>query len=117
MQQTPVKIEIRDTSGELIATRYGESQYGVNRYIWDMRYDAAVTTDFETEPLEGKPPAGAQLTGPEVMPGTYSVSVTVADHTETASAHVIADPNQAPAAAGQNARYSSLSRLAPKSMH
>ena len=100
-QQTPVKIEIRDASGDLIATRYGASQYGVNRYIWDMRYDAAATTDFETEPLEGKPPAGAQLTGPEVMPGTYSVSVTVAGHTEIASAHVIADPNQAPAAAGQ----------------
>ncbi|HEV2272440.1 MAG TPA: hypothetical protein VGR92_23545 [Steroidobacteraceae bacterium] len=101
MHQTPVKIEIRDAGGELIATRYGESQYGVNRYIWDMRYDAPADTNFETEPLEGKPPAGAQLNGPEVMPGTYTVSVTVAGHTETASAHVIADPNQPPAVAGQ----------------
>ena len=97
LHQTPVKIEIRDSSGELMATRYGESRYGVNRFIWDLRYDAPTSIEFETEPLEGKPPAFAQLTGPEVMPGTYSVSVTVDGHTETGSAKVIADPNQPPA--------------------
>ena len=94
LHQTPVKIEIRDASGELIATRYGESRYGVNRYVWDLRYDAPTSIDFETEPLEGKPPAFAQIGGPEVLPGTYSVSVTVDGHTENASAKVIADPNQ-----------------------
>ena len=99
--QTPVKIEVRDGSGELIATRYGESDYGVNRYVWDMTYDPATDVDFETEPLEGKPPAFAQSHGPEVLPGTYSVSVTVDGHTETANANVIADPNQPPALAAQ----------------
>jgi len=101
LHHSPVKIEIRDGSGELIATRYGGSDYGVNRYVWDMTYDAAASTDFETEPLEGKPPAWAQPHGPEVLPGTYSVSVTVNGHTETASATVIADPNQRPALAAQ----------------
>ena len=101
LEQTPVKIEIRDSSGELIATRYGESQYGVNRYIWDMRYDKPTATDFESSPLEGKPPAFEELAGPEVLPGTYSVSVTVSGHTETATARVIADPNQPPSTAGQ----------------
>lgn len=95
--QTPVKIEIRDASGQLIATRYGKSEYGVNRYIWDMTYDAAASVDFETQPLEGKLPAWAQTHGPEVLPGTYSISVTVDGHTETADAQVIADPNQPPA--------------------
>jgi photosystem II stability/assembly factor-like uncharacterized protein len=101
LEQTPVKIEIRDSSGELIATRYGESQYGVNRYIWDMRYDKPAAIDFESSPLEGKAPSFEQFTGPEVLPGTYSVSVTVAGHTETATARVIADPNQPPAPAAQ----------------
>ncbi|MGH8318810.1 MAG: VPS10 domain-containing protein [Steroidobacteraceae bacterium] len=99
--QTPVKIEVRDASGELIATRYGESRYGVNRYVWDMSYDKPTATDFEPEPLEGKPPAFAQGSGPEVLPGTYSVSVTVDGHTDTAAARVIADPNQPPALAAQ----------------
>ncbi|MGH8300454.1 MAG: hypothetical protein ACRET5_03190, partial [Steroidobacteraceae bacterium] len=99
--QTPVKIEVRDPGGELIATRYGSSQYGVNRYVWDMTYDAAATTDFEAEPLEGKPPAWAQPHGPEVLPGAYTVSVTVNGHTETADAQVISDPNRASALAAQ----------------
>ena len=86
LEQTPVKIEIRDSSGELLATRYGESQYGVNRYIWDMRYDKPTATDFESSPLEGKPPAFEELAGPEVLPGTYSVSVTVDGHADTATA-------------------------------
>jgi photosystem II stability/assembly factor-like uncharacterized protein len=101
LHQSPVKIEIRDGSGELIATRYGESDFGVNRYVWDMTYDAAASTEFETEPLEGKPPAWAQPRGPQVLPGTYSVSVTVGGHTDTASAKVIADPNQRPALEAQ----------------
>jgi photosystem II stability/assembly factor-like uncharacterized protein len=101
MQQTPVKIEIHDAAGELIATRYGKSGYGVNRFVWDMTYDRPTPTDFEPQPLVGKPPAFAQGSGPEVLPGTYSVSVTVDGHTDTASARVIADPNQPPAPAAQ----------------
>ncbi len=101
LQQTPVRIEIRDSSGELIATRYGPSRYGVNRYVWHMNYDRPTTTDFVKWPLEGKPPAWAQLTTPEVLPGTYSVSVTADGHTETATARVSADPNQPPALAAQ----------------
>ncbi len=101
LEQTPVKIEIRDSSGELIATRYGDSQYGVNRFIWDMHYDKPTAIDFESAPLEGKPPAFEELAGPEVLPGTYSISVTVGGHTETATARVIADPNQSSALAGQ----------------
>ncbi|MGH8295306.1 MAG: WD40/YVTN/BNR-like repeat-containing protein [Steroidobacteraceae bacterium] len=101
LHQTPVKIEIRDATGELIATRYGKSQYGVNRYVWDMQYDRPTAIDFVPQPLEGKPPAWAQTPSPEVMPGTYSVSVTVDGHTATASARVIADPNHPPATAAQ----------------
>ncbi|HEY6516639.1 MAG TPA: hypothetical protein VIY50_10880 [Steroidobacteraceae bacterium] len=100
-EQTPVKIEIRDSSGELITTRYGESAYGVNRYVWDMRYDKPASIDFETPALEGKAPSFEEFTGPEVLPGTYSISVTVDGHTETATARVIADPNQPPAPAAQ----------------
>ena len=99
--QTPVKIEIRDSSGELIATRYGPSQYGVNRFIWDMHYDKPTAIDFESSPLEGKPPAFEELSGPEALPGTYSISVTVGGHTETATARVLADPNQSTGLAGQ----------------
>jgi photosystem II stability/assembly factor-like uncharacterized protein len=101
LHQTPVKIEIRDSAGELIATRYGKAHYGVNRYVWDMQYDKPTATDFVSWPLQGNPPAWAQTPGPEVLPGTYSVTVTVDGHTDTASARVIPDPNRPPALAAQ----------------
>ena len=98
---TPVKIQIRDAQGQLIATRYGPSRFGLNRYVWNMRYDRPASTDFEKPPLQGKPPAWAQLPEPQVLPGTYTVSVTVDGQTETASARVLADPNQPSSLAAQ----------------
>ncbi len=98
LEQTPVKIEVHDAQGRLIATRYGESKYGINRYVWDMRYDGPTETDFEQPALEGKAPDWARgLQGPEVLPGAYTISVTAAGHTESVQAHVIADPNLPPA--------------------
>ncbi len=101
LHQTPVRIRIRDARGELIATRYGPSRFGLNRYVWNMRYDRPTSTDFEKPPLQGKPPSWALLPEPAVLPGTYTVSVTAGGRTETATARVIADPNQPPALAAQ----------------
>jgi photosystem II stability/assembly factor-like uncharacterized protein len=101
LHRTPVRIEIRDSAGQLIATRYGKAKYGVNRFVWGMHYDKAAATDFVPWPLEGSPPAWAQPTAPQVLPGTYSVGVTADGHTDTATARVIADPNQPPALAAQ----------------
>ncbi len=102
LHQTPVRIQIRDAQGTLIATRYGKSRYGVNRYVWDMLYDGPTRTDFENPPVAGEPPAALQgVQGPPVLPGLYTISVTAGGRTETASARVVADPNQPPALAAQ----------------
>jgi photosystem II stability/assembly factor-like uncharacterized protein len=101
LHQTPVKIEIRDGSGGLVATRYGEAQYGVNRFVWDMRYDTPTSLEFEKPALVGKAPAFERRGGPEALPGTYSVSVTADGHTETANTQVIGDPNHPPDIATQ----------------
>lgn len=98
---TPVKIEVRDALGQLIATRYGPARRGLNRYVWNMRYDRPTATDFEKAPLSGPPPAWAQLPQPQVLPGSYTVSVTADGRTETAEARVLADPNQPPALPAQ----------------
>ncbi len=101
LHQTAVRIQIRDARGELIATRYGPSRFGLNRYVWNMRYDRPTSTDFEMPPLLGKPPSWALLPEPLVLPGRYTVSVTAGGRTATATARVIADPNQPPALAAQ----------------
>jgi photosystem II stability/assembly factor-like uncharacterized protein len=101
LHQTPVKIEVRDGGGELIATRYGEAKYGVNRFVWDMRYEMPTSLDFEKPALAGKAPEFERRGGPEVLPGTYSISITADGHTETANAQVTGDPNHPPDVATQ----------------
>jgi photosystem II stability/assembly factor-like uncharacterized protein len=101
LHHTPVKIEIRDASGSLVATSYGKAQYGVNRFVWDMRYEAPTSLDFEKPALVGKAPEFFGRGGPEVLPGTYSVSVTADGHTETEKVQVLGDPNHPPVIATQ----------------
>jgi len=101
LHQTPVRIEIRDGSGQLVATNYGPAQYGDNRFVWDMRYEMPTSLDFEKPALAGKAPEFERRGGPEVLPGTYSISVTADGHTETANAQVMGDPNHPPDVATQ----------------
>jgi photosystem II stability/assembly factor-like uncharacterized protein len=89
-KKTPVKIVITDAQGRPVATRYGESKQGLNRYVWDMRYDGEKDLTFQK-----KPPANEFFTrgeGPRVPPGEYRVSVTVNGTTQTVTARVDADP-------------------------
>ena len=119
LHQTPVKIEIRDVQGRLIATRYGEAKYGVNRYIWDMRYDGPTELDFEKPVVAGKAPELAKsMEGPSVLPGTYSISVTAGGRTDSAPARVIADPNQslAPQAQRQSLQQALIARAQADAM-
>ena len=56
---------------------------GLNRYVWDMRYDGEKDLTFQKQP-----PANEFFTrgeGPRVLPGEYRVSVTVKGRTESAA--------------------------------
>ena len=91
--QSPVKIVITDNNGNPVATKYGVSKAGVNRFVWDMHYDASTKLDFEQLPafLEAE---GFGSAGPLVLSGTYKVAVTVNGKTKTSSVTVNSDPNQ-----------------------
>ncbi|MGH9564355.1 MAG: hypothetical protein ACRD4I_00085, partial [Candidatus Angelobacter sp.] len=93
-RQSPVKITISDTSGQVIRTMYGPSKFGVNRVPWNLRYDGPRKLNFlppreqgEEEEFFFDPNAG-----PTALPGTYKVAVTVNGKTETQSAQVETDP-------------------------
>ena len=95
-KKTPVKIVVTDAQGRAIATRYGPSKQGLNRYVWDMRYDGEKDLTFQK-----KPPANEFFTrgeGPRVPPGEYRIAVTVNGATQTATARVSSDPRIAPKA-------------------
>ena len=96
--ETPVKIVITDSRGQAVNTVYGPSLAGVNRYVWNLRYQPARQIEGET------PPPGQEQTeeeeqgpfgrgqGPWVLAGSYRVSVTVNGQTQQADVTVRPDP-------------------------
>lgn len=73
----PLKLEILDASGEVIRTLDTKAlgtQQGFNRVAWDLREDGpAPRADVAEDGGDFGGPAG----GPEVLPGTYTVRLTV----------------------------------------
>jgi photosystem II stability/assembly factor-like uncharacterized protein len=95
--QTPAKIIVTDDKGNVVATHYGPSNAGINRYVWDMRYQGARRLDsgIPTGPLEPGELEEVRFftTGPAVLPGKYEVAVTVNGKTQKAAVAVRPDPN------------------------
>ena len=93
--QTPVKIVVSDSTGQVIHTMYGPSKFGVNRVSWNLRYDGPKKLTFlpappaerEEEEFFFDPNAG-----PLALPGTYKVAVTANGKTETQQVQVESDP-------------------------
>jgi photosystem II stability/assembly factor-like uncharacterized protein len=95
--QTPVKIVITDAAGHQIATHYGPSNEGVNRFVWDMRYSGTrrLASAIPPEPPSPEAPAETRFftRGPLVLPGQYKIAVTVNGDTQTTSVTIEPDPN------------------------
>jgi photosystem II stability/assembly factor-like uncharacterized protein len=98
-----IEVTVRDAAGHLVATRYTNAKPGVNRYVWNMRYDGATKLDFVKHHDEDDSDAGNNGNGPQVLPGTYTVTMTANGHTASEKVAVRADPNQAPAMAAKRA--------------
>jgi photosystem II stability/assembly factor-like uncharacterized protein len=93
--QTPVKIVISDSSGQVIRTMYGPSKFGVNRVAWNLRYDGPRKLTFLPPPPAEREEEEFFFdpnTGPTVLPGTYKVAVTANGKTETQEIQVQTDP-------------------------
>lgn len=91
LRQTPVKIVITDSKGNPVSTFYGPSAAGINRAVWNMRYDGPERLTFVPQP----PPSRFfnPNRGPMATPGTYHVSLTVNGSSQQATAEVLGDPN------------------------
>ena len=93
-EKRAVKITITDSSGQLIRTMYGPTQVGYNRVAWNLRYDGPKRLNF-LPPPEGQEEQEFFFdpsSGPNALPGTYKVAVTVNGKTETRTAEVQTDP-------------------------
>ena len=89
-KRDPVKITVRDAKGNLVATEYGPAAQGINRHVWQLRYEGPKKITFGREP----PPSEFfdPNRGPDVVPGVYKVTVSAAGRTETREVSVGPDP-------------------------
>ncbi|MGZ7032223.1 MAG: VPS10 domain-containing protein, partial [Thermoanaerobaculia bacterium] len=74
---------------------------GLNRYAWDLRY-------AEAKKFEGLILWGGGTDGPRVVPGTYSVRLTVGDQVLTAPVEVKKDPRSSATDADLRAQFDLL---------
>ena len=102
----PITLEILDQKGQVVrkypARKQGEeggddegfgrppergipAEAGLNRFVWDLRYEGA--TRVPKSPLWG-----GSTDGPEALPGTYQVRLTVQGKTYTAPLEIKPDP-------------------------
>lgn len=61
------------------------AQQGVNRFVWDLRYD-------DPAQIPGAFYAGLQPRGPIALPGKYTIKLTYDGKTQTAPLTIVADP-------------------------
>jgi hypothetical protein len=80
------EIKITDASGKVIRTFKSPVTLGVNRAVWDLTMDA-----FKSPP-RNEPNFWREPTGPEVLPGTYGVTISYKDKEAKGSVKVVADP-------------------------
>jgi hypothetical protein len=92
--ETAVKITVSDSSGQVIRTMYGTTKYGLNRVAWNLRLDGPKRLNFLPPPdgLDEQDFFFDPNTGPNALPGTYKVAVTVNGKTETQTVEVQNDP-------------------------
>ena len=82
-----ITIEVRDSEGILIRTFKGDVKQGLNRIVWGMERDGVKSLPGG-EPNED----GTRFGGPDVVPGTYQITLKFDDQEVSGTANVMQDP-------------------------
>lgn len=88
--KSPVKIQILGEGGKVIQDlQKPANEKGLNRVAWDLRYSGP---EQRRPPSEEETAFGGGPRGPQVLPGTYTVRLTVSDKTYEQQVVVRLDP-------------------------
>jgi len=99
-----LKIEILDPDGKVVTTIPSSKRRGLNRATWSMRLKAPKV------PTAASGAFGA-VTGPRVLPGTYTVRMTKDKNVYTTKLVVTADPRSAHSAEDRKEQLSLTMKL------
>jgi photosystem II stability/assembly factor-like uncharacterized protein len=91
-------IEVLDADGAVVRSFQGPAATGINRTHWELEHDGFRQPTGDDTPATFLPP------GPTAVPGTYTIRVTVGDHTVTGTVDVAPDPRLTIAPADRRAK-------------
>jgi photosystem II stability/assembly factor-like uncharacterized protein len=98
-----VEIRVADSGGTMIRTFKAPARRGVNRAVWDLRRDPFKQPPRDEPAVWEEPPVG-----PEVPPGSYTVTVAFGEHSASAPVEVLPDPRSANSAADWQRRAQAI---------
>jgi photosystem II stability/assembly factor-like uncharacterized protein len=108
----PATITITDKAGRTVRTQRARPAAGVNRFVWNLRYDTpggdrpqAGPDPFGDMPAAVRERFGGGAQGPVVIPGDYKVTVKVGDRELTGNVTVKLDPGVQASAADLDAQF------------
>lgn len=94
-----LSVAILDATGKPVAALKPTHAIGINRIVWNLRYDA-----LPAPPADGESGGRtAQIAGPFVMPGAYTVRLTAGGKTLDQKLQVLEDPRVQVAVADRQA--------------
>ena len=99
------QIEVADASGKTIRHFKTPVKLGINRVAWGLERD-----DWKEPPPGPDQPAQEDPAGPEVPPGTYTVTVKFRGHEARSSVQVLADPRSSNREGDWQQRWAAISR-------
>ena len=104
---TKVEIEILDTDGERVRKFDQDVKLGLNRITWNLRSDP-----FRSAPTSSEDDDWFGVgTGPEVLPGTYTVVLRFGDEEARGTVEVLADPRVDFTATDRRANWDARQRV------
>jgi photosystem II stability/assembly factor-like uncharacterized protein len=107
-----VVVRVLDTSGKEIDVFKQTVHAGVNRFTWDLATEApgGLSAVQDARPYYIFYPLS--ISGPQVLPGSYTVEVSALGRTVREPVTVLMDPHNTTPAAALQAQYDALQRLA-----
>ena len=98
----PVTLEVETMEGEPVRTLSGNAGAGMNRMMWDLRYQASATPRLRTPALEHahrgvgqdgwRPPPDGGPVRPLAIPGRYRVRLVAGTEERAAELEILQDP-------------------------
>ena len=100
-----IKVDIYDSAGKFVQSVPATKRKGINRIYWNMRMKPPKTAAGGTKMDYGS------MIAPQVLPGTYTLKMKVADKEYNQAIQIVTDPKSAYTLADRKLSYSTAMEL------